>query len=274
MKNILKRWWNGKTDLSESPPIPELSASPPPVLQNEGYCPTCDRTVTFTAYETWLRDHYCCSNCGSIPRERALMLCIERFFPQWREFRIHESSPGNRGASVKLASQSFSYIGSHYFPDTPLGATHSSGWRNENLEDQTFADESFDLVVTQDVMEHIFHPDRAFQEIARTLKPGGAHVFTVPIVRKHQPSQIRASLGDDGQPVHLFPPEYHGNPIDGSGSLVTMHWGYDICDYIQQCSGLSTTMVYIDDLSHGIRAEYIEVLVSRKPATPNAPALG
>jgi 2-polyprenyl-3-methyl-5-hydroxy-6-metoxy-1,4-benzoquinol methylase len=34
---------------------------------------------------------------------------------------------------------------------------------------QTCADKSFDLVITQDVMEHVYHPDRVFYEIARTL---------------------------------------------------------------------------------------------------------
>jgi hypothetical protein len=43
-----------------------------------------------------------------------------------------------------------------------------------------------------------------------------------------------------------------------------MHWGYDICDFIFKQSGLYTTINYIDDLSLGIRAEYIESLLSRK----------
>ena len=45
-----------------------------------------------------------------------------------------------------------------------------------------------------------------------------------------------------------------------------MDWGYDICAFIHQSSGLFTHTVTIDDLHHGIRAEYIEVLVTMKPA--------
>jgi hypothetical protein len=48
---------------------------------------------------------------------------------------------------------------------------------------------------------------------------------------------------------------------------VTMDWGYDICNYIQMHSRLCTTIIHIDDLARGIRAELIEVLVSRKEAT-------
>ncbi len=38
--------------------------------------------------------------------------------------------------------------------------------------------------LTQDVFEHLFDPAAAFREIARTLQPGGAHVFTTLLVRK------------------------------------------------------------------------------------------
>lgn len=236
----------------------------PLFLFNSGYCVTCDSETTFSAANEWLRDHYVCDKCGSIPRERAVMLCVEQHYPDWRELQIHESSPGGRGASLKLRKNCRHYLGTHYFPDVPPGEMHPTGYRNENLERQTFPDGHFDLVITQDVMEHIFDPAAAFQEIARTLRPGGAHIFSVPLVNKGKPSEIRAKRDKGGKVIFLKEPEYHGNPISDEGSLVTMHWGYDICDFIQESSGLCTTINYIDNVSLGIRAEYIEVLVSRK----------
>jgi SAM-dependent methyltransferase len=235
------------------------------VLENPGFCPTCQQEVIFSATQAWLRDHYLCSNCGSIPRERALMLTIERFYPQWRELTIHESSPCGRGASVRLARECPGYLGSQFYPELAPGST-SRQWRCENLEALTFPDESFDLHVTQDVMEHVFEPQRAFREIARSLRPGGAHIFTVPLVGKAAPSRRRAERLPDGSIRHLDTPVYHGNPIDDRGSLVTTDWGYDIAAFIHDTCGLFTHVVHIDDLQHGIRAEYIEVLVTVKPA--------
>jgi SAM-dependent methyltransferase len=236
----------------------------PPILWNRGYCVTCDSKTTFSSSSEWLRDNYVCTRCGSIPRERALMVCIDRFYPNWRDLHIHESSPINRGASAKLQTHCRNYSSSHFFPDFPFGRNHPSGFRNEDIENQTFPDESFDLVITQDVMEHIFAPAKAFSEIARILKPGGAHIFSVPLVNKERPSEVWAQRDEKGGISYLHEPEYHGNPISKEGSLVTMNWGYDISDFIFKHSGLCTTINHIDDLSLGIRAEYIEILVSRK----------
>lgn len=192
------------------------------------------------------------------------MFCIERFFPAWRTAVIHESSPADRGASRKLKSQAANYIGSQYFPDVPPGMTNN-GWRCENLEKLTFADASIDLHITQDVLEHIFDPAATFREIARTLRPGGMHIWTVPLVNQERPTEVCAKRGPDGRVEHLREPEYHGNPISNQGSLVTHHWGYDICEFVFRATGLFTETVYLDMIEHGIRAEYIEVLVTRKP---------
>lgn len=238
--------------------------SQPVFLQSHGVCPICSHHVQFIAHNSWLRDYFICPNCKSLPRERALMVVLERCFPRWRQMIVHESSPGGRGASVRLANEAGQYIPSQYFQGNIPGEL-ISGFRNENLESLSFADETIGLHVSQDVFEHIFNPVLAFREIARTLQPGGAHVFTVPLVRKDEPTRRRATLGTDGTITHHVPPQYHGNPIDDNGSLVTIDWGYDICDFIARVSGLATEMHCIDDLSQGVRGEYIEVLVSRKP---------
>ena len=141
------------------------------------------------------------------------MIVIEKLYPAWRGLTVHESSPSPRGVSERFLRECPAYTTSQYDVSVPWGETHPTrGYRSENLEAQTFANESFDLVVTQDVFEHIFHPDRAIREIERTLKPGGAHIGTVPIVRKQAASRRRAALRADGSITHFETPEYHGNP--------------------------------------------------------------
>ena len=176
---------------------------------------------------------------------------------------IHETSPVNRGASKRLFENCSYYIQSQFFTEQPIGNVIGDV-RCENLESLTFADDSIDLHISQDVLEHIFHPSKAFREIARTLKPGGAHIFTVPIVNKQKPSKLRVRISNDGKITHIESPEYHSNPINDKGSLVTVNWGFDICQHIFDSCGLFTHIIYIDDLSIGVRAEFIEVLVTVK----------
>ncbi len=232
-------------------------------LKSSGHCSTCNQKVEFVATNSWLRDHFVCNHCGSIPRERALMYVIDTYFPDWRKASIHESSPGGRGASARLAKECSNYTTSQFFQGQALGSM-VAGVRCENLENLTYPDEYFDLHITQDVLEHVFHPTKVFHEIARTLKPGGMHIFTVPLVNKNQASKSRARM-QDGKIIHIVEDIYHGNPIGDGKSLVTVDWGYDICQKIFDACGLFTQIIYIDDLTRGIRAEYIEVLVSFKP---------
>jgi SAM-dependent methyltransferase len=233
-------------------------------MESSGYCLACDQNTTFVAKDKRLRDYFICKNCRSIPRERALIQVLETLYPKWRDLIIHDSSPNRRGASKKIKAKCKKYIASQYFPNKPSG-TIIKGFRCENLEQLSFEDNSIDLHISQDVMEHVLHPAEAFSEIARTLKPGGAHIFAVPIVRKHAPSRIRATTDRTGDIVHLEPPAYHGNPINTKGSLVATDWGFDICQQIFDACGLFTHVFHIDDLSKGIRAELIEILVTLKP---------
>lgn len=237
---------------------------------NDGTCPICEAPARFVARGEYLRNTYRCEGCGSFPRERALMRVLARNFPRWRELAIHESSPGG-GASPKLARECPGYVASQWWPDVPRGALRD-GVRCEDLERLTFADASFDLHVTQDVLEHVLDPEAAFREIARTLRPGGAHVFTVPLVRGRHASQARARRRPDGGVAHLAEPKYHDNPADPNGSLVTMDWGYDVCDWVYRASGLVTRIVQIDELDAGIRGDLNDVLVSMQPPPPADPA--
>jgi len=232
-------------------------------FSHKGYCPCCDKKVVFYSENPWLRDYFICSHCFSIPRERALIVILEKYFPHWRQLVIHESSPINRGASLKLKNCCRRYMPTQYYSDQPLGAIVNNH-RNEDLEKQTFSDGSFDIVITQDVMEHIYDPEKAFSEIARTLKRGGAHIFNTPLINKHKKTEVWATKGQDGKPQFLKNPEYHANPVDPKGSPVTMHWGYDIVNFIRDKSGLETIIEHIEDLNHGIKAELMEILISKK----------
>jgi hypothetical protein len=228
---------------------------------NKGYCVICECEVWFRETGPWLRDQYLCTRCGSIPRHRALIRVLNDHFPGWRELRIHESSPGGK-SSDKIKRECKDYVASQFFPDVPRGQ-FERGQRSEDLEALTFPDESFDLVITQDVFEHVLRPAKAFAEIARTLKPGGAHVYTVPYYRGKK-TVVRAEPDGIEGISHLMKPDYHGNPIDPSGSLVITEWGDELCDFIFRSSGMTTTIFNFYNPTLGLMGEFVDVLLSRK----------
>jgi len=191
-------------------------------------------------------------------------LVLNEHFPQWRKLSIHESSPSQRGISVLVAKEACHYIATQFLPGEKLGQT-IRGVRNENLEEQTFPSESFDIVLSLDVMEHVYNPDRAFQEVYRTLRPGGAYICTFP-VRKHQTNawERRFEKNDDGSLRHLKEPEIHGNPIDAAGSIVTIDYGYDLHLTIPNWAPFDVRIYRFADLYHGIVGEYTEVILASK----------
>lgn len=227
---------------------------------HRGECPICEQGTVFVKGGSWLRDQYYCARCLSIPRFRALIRVLHERFPRWRDLDIHESSPAGP-SSAKMAREGKSYVPTHFFADTEPG-TLRGGYRCENLEAQTFGDASFHLVVTQDVFEHVLEPRRAFAEVARTLRPGGAHVFTVPWYY-WKPTLVRAHR-ENGRVVHDCEPDYHGNPIDARGSLVVTEWGFELLDLIERWTGMRTTVEHIFDARQGICGEFGEVFISRK----------
>ena len=228
---------------------------------NGGYCTVCDCDVLFSETGPWLRDQYLCTRCGSIPRHRALVKVLNDHFPRWRESRIHESSPGG-ASSDKIRRECRDYVASQFFAHVPRGE-FEGGQQSEDLEALTFPDESFDLVITQDVFEHVLRPGKAFAEIARTLKRGGAHVYTVPFWRGRK-TVVRAVPNGNGGIKHLMKPDYHSNPIDGAGSLVITEWGDELCDFVFRSSGMTTTILNFHDPRLGLKGEFLDVLISRK----------
>lgn len=243
-------------------------ADEPFYLEIQGHCPICETGATFIAKDKWYRGSLHCQSCenGSAPRERAMALVLNRVMPHWRDVAIHECAPMERGLSAKMRREATNYVGTHYFPSEAMG-TIVNGWRNENIEQTTFSDASFDLVITSDVTEHVFNPGAMFRDIYRTLKPGGIYISTFPI-RPGQTEGMKqlAALQADGTIKFLkVPPEYHGNPINGDGALVTWDFGYEIHELIAYWTKFSVEISRFSKRENGIIGAYTEVILCRKP---------
>jgi SAM-dependent methyltransferase len=81
-----------------------------------------------------------------------------------------------------------------------------------------FADQSLDIVVHSDTLEHVEDPMRALAECARIIRPDGACIFTVPV---RVGRQTRSRRG--------MPPSYHGHPgCHQADYMVHTEYGSDV----------------------------------------------
>lgn len=227
---------------------------------NEGYCVICENQAIFVETDEYLRTYYRCSKCNSVPRHRAIVHSLNVFYPAWREAVIYEPSPGGVSSNY-IEKNCINYTASQFWEGVKPGYA-KNGVRCENLEQLTFPDNCFDIIITQDVFEHVMNPKEAFKEIARVLKPGGAHFFTLPWYP--QQKTVQRARYENGNLEFLFEPVYHINPVDVQGSLVTYDWGEDLIDCIYRSSGL-TTITYLEiNRNLGLDAEFLHVFISKK----------
>ena len=227
-------------------------------FENNGYCPICEAPVLFVAEQAWLRDYYLCSVCHSIPRQLALVYLLNMLRPDWKSANIHESSPSILFFKNHCPNYSFS----HFLYDLKPGAVRD-GIRCENLEQLTFMDETFDIFITQDVLEHVFTPDQALAEISRVLRFGGMHIFTTPRHKDLLLSRQRARVEND-HVIHMLEAIYHGNPISSKGSLVTWDYGLDFVGLAERWSGYQTSAYVLHDRRFGITGEFMDIFVTVK----------
>lgn len=236
----------------------------------EAYCPICDTRRTFSSNDDYFscRDELRPSECRHttcLTRQRALAAALLSLYnrSQLANVRIHESSPGTCGLSPWLRQLCPGYVMTGYFPNLPLGVS-AGRIRNEDLERQTFADCAFDLVIHLDVMEHLFDPFVALREIERTLVPGGHCLFTVPTYPDQRRSE-QIAFKENGALRIIGKPEYHGNPQDKAGSLVTWRYGYDLPYLIAHHTHFDVEVRRWHSRNYAIMGPMTEVYLLSKP---------
>ena len=86
------------------------------------------------------------------------------------------------------------FLGSEY-TENPETAKDLFPIPNENLLNLSFPDASFDLVVCNDLFEHVPDLPRAAREIARIIRPRGVLLATFPFSYDQPDTLVKAYLG-------------------------------------------------------------------------------
>ena len=116
---------------------------------------------------------------------------------------------------------------------TPSGKKNWLRVRSEDVTKLSFADSSFDLICSSDVLEHVPDYPRALREFHRCLRKGGSVLISVPFLSESPQTLVRARVNADGSIEHLLPPEYHGDPLNAQGILCYYHFGWDFMESLR-----------------------------------------
>jgi SAM-dependent methyltransferase len=205
-----------------------------------GRCTVCGRlTIFFCLDRDSFRNSMICLFCRSASRSRHVAQAILDIvggggtsiadLPATGEVTIYNTATDD--CFSRVLRDYHGCFNSCYKDGLAPGTEISPRTSCQNIEALTYADGSFDFVITEDIFEHVRHPEKGFREIYRVLRPGGYHVFTVPF-HFDRPTLVRVDTSG-AEDVYLLPPEYHGDPLRGT-ILAYRTFGIDLFEELNE----------------------------------------
>lgn len=220
----------------------------------EGYCSVCQSRTAFQVntgvmlgVHPSLREGLLCPDCGLVNRNRLLYDAIA-------STPLHDA---RRGLALEATTPLFVRLharmpwleGSEYF-----GPAHAPGeWvsfkevlvQHQSITALGHADASLDLLVHNDVLEHVEDTAAALAECRRVLRAGGVCVFTMPFFPYREHTLRRGRQLADGSIEHIEPPEYHGDGLRLEGIYTFFHFGMDFLGMVR-AAGFARVEVGMD----------------------------
>lgn len=229
-------------------------------LNEQGRCSVCGSETVFV-FNSWVtseeqrrtwktsadwlahtrRESMFCRSCCSSLRVRGFATALLSLYgngaqvfddlvedERFRELEIAEiNTIGSLGSLHSFLVRLPRLTLSEYRGPDGLGET-VDGVRNEDICGLTYDAASFDLVLSSDTLEHVPDFRAALRETRRILRPGGRHVFTVPVISSKPTTTPRIATGEQGELQHLLPPLFHGR---GAGLYRYLPVGDDLLTF-------------------------------------------
>lgn len=232
----------------------------------DGYCRVCDKPAAFLVdrlygaqefADSWLpnwRERLVCEHCQLNNRQRAIFHAVKevvytRALPPTL-YVMEQITP-----LFKVLCKQFSQVtGSEYLGEQVTGGMFVDGIRHENVEALSFVTDSFDFILSNDVLEHVNSPIQAIREMFRVLKSKGEVFVSVPFFLNALYTVQRAKRERDSI-THLQPPIYHGNPLSADGSLVFNDFGWDLLEQFKAVGFQEVALCYYWSYLYGYLGE-------------------
>lgn len=232
------------------------TAAPSPAMADddsfEGVCNVCGEVGVFVRRNASLREGYRCPTCKASLRYRGQADAILRSYarygaeslaalvkePDFADLSVWE--PGVLGAFRRYLTELPGYVMSDFWPDVTPG-DERGGVRCEDIMALTFDPDSFDLVVTSDIFEHVRKPFVGFAEVHRVLRVGGHHIFSIPVQMPWRAVTVARVDTSGDEDINILEPRYHLGP-NKSLHIVYNDFGRDLLDGLSEV-GFDTEVI-------------------------------
>lgn len=208
-----------------------------------GHCDVCQSASRFLCDWAYplnglpsFRERLTCERCGLNTRQRLVVRLAREALGATDHAGGHFSAAGRAVYAYEQVTALYQrlpqalpgarIVGSEYLGYDLTPGTYKDGIRHEDALALSFGDDEFDLILSNDVYEHVPDYEKALAEACRVLKPGGRLIATIPF--SFLPETWTHARLVDGAVEHLTPPQYHGNPLSAEGSLVFFTFGWDV----------------------------------------------
>ncbi|SEA43271.1 class I SAM-dependent methyltransferase [Nitrosospira multiformis] len=193
------------------------------------------------------RERLACPECQMNNRQRLVAKLVQQHIRERNCSRIYfmeQITPIFKW--VKSNYPELEIFGSEYLGHEYSGGEVINGIRHEDVMNMSFETRSIDLIVSNDVFEHVPDFSKALQECARVLSSNGLMIATIPFDPNRDKSEVRAKIINN-HVNFILPAQYHGNPLSEEGCLVFHDFGWDVLEEFSE-AGFSSTRceVYAD----------------------------
>lgn len=206
-------------------------------------CPLCGKSY----FVSFKKDPFLtrCLKCKANITNLSLIPIIKEHIKGDYNKSVYELS--SYGSTLDFFKSHFSkVISSEYFPDRNFGEL-ADGIFNQDVQKLTFNDDSFDIITSSQVFEHIPDDIKGFSECYRVLTNGGAFIFSIPLYDIEKTIRIASIINN--YIVFKGSPEYHDSRLGGAKSAPVFyrHSVHDICERVKSVGFSKVTLreVYI-----------------------------
>ncbi|MDR1846856.1 MAG: class I SAM-dependent methyltransferase [Bacteroidales bacterium] len=212
----------------------------PLYLGNKVMCPVCGKHYRkFLPYGyVSSRENALCPNCLSLERHRLLWL----YFNEMTDFLTHPYSFLHIAPELCFVSQLRKTALNYQTADleSPWADLHF------NIENIPIANESYDIVMANHILEHVDNLSLALKEIHRILRPGGRAVLLVPLNKDLNETFEDKNITDPLEREKAFGQRDHLRMFGNDYPQILERAGFDILPCIK----------YIDKFSKEERHHY------------------